>query len=68
MLTKTAGKYCFGDEITAADAYVVPQVYNAKRFQVDMTRFPVIDGIVKNLEGIEAFRKAHPSSQPDAAE
>jgi glutathione S-transferase len=67
-LAKFSGKYCFGDEITVADAYLVPQVYNAKRFKVDMSNFPTIEKIVGNLEGIVAFQKAHPSNQPDSTE
>uniref|UniRef100_A0A0N4Z3L8 maleylacetoacetate isomerase n=1 Tax=Parastrongyloides trichosuri TaxID=131310 RepID=A0A0N4Z3L8_PARTI len=66
MLQRTHGKFCVGDEITMADICIPPQVYNAKRFDVDMSRFPIISKINEELEKIEAFKKAHPSSQPDA--
>jgi len=59
------GRYCVGDSLTAADAFLVPQVYNAKRFKVDMTQMPVIMEIMDNLEGLEPFKKAHPDVQPD---
>lgn len=66
MLEKTAGKYCFGDEITMADLFLVPQVYNANRFKVEMSKFPNIVRINNELETIAAFKSAHPDQQPDA--
>ena len=68
FLANSSGKYCFGDKVTAADAYLIPQVYNAYRFKVEMDKFPTIVKIVANLEQLDAFKKAHPSSQPDATE
>ena len=65
LLSCRSGKYCVGDEVTAADAFLVPQVYNAKRFKVDMEEMPVITEIIANLENLEAFKKAHPDVQPD---
>ncbi|RKP23625.1 glutathione S-transferase [Syncephalis pseudoplumigaleata] len=64
-LVKTAGQYCVGDQITMADVYLPPQVYNAQRFGVDMSRFPTIARIDRNLASVEAFRQAHYSRQPD---
>ncbi|OWZ23858.1 Maleylacetoacetate isomerase [Phytophthora megakarya] len=65
-LVKTAGTYCFGDEVTLADLYLQPQVYNANRVGVDMTKYPIIARISTALEAVPAFQKAHPSQQPDA--
>jgi len=65
-LEKTAGKYCFGDQVTMADICLVPQVYNANRFNVDMTPFPLISAIVKRCNQLPAFIKALPENQPDA--
>lgn len=65
-LEETAGKYCLGDEVTLADLFLVPQVYNANRFKVDMSQFPNITRINENLSKLEAFQKAHPDQQPDA--
>lgn len=56
-LAKTAGKYCYGDDVTAADLCLVPQVYNANRFKVDMSQFPTIAAIEKNLAELEAFKQ-----------
>ena len=66
ILAKTKGKYCFSDNVTLADAFLVPQLYNARRFEVDMSKYPIIVEIESNLAEIEAFKKAHANSQPDA--
>ncbi|XP_013408478.1 maleylacetoacetate isomerase isoform X2 [Lingula anatina] len=68
VLEKTAGKYCIGDEITIADVALGPQIFNANRFKVDMTKFPIISRIVEELYKHEAFKAADPSRQPDCPE
>mmetsp|Transcript_9699 Transcript_9699/g.14613 ORF Transcript_9699/g.14613 Transcript_9699/m.14613 type:complete len:87 (-) Transcript_9699:102-362(-) len=65
LLEKYSGTYCFGDQVTFADCLLIPQIYNARRFSVDLTAFPNIVRIEKNLEKLEAFQKAHPDQQPD---
>lgn len=65
-IKKTAGKYCYGDEVSLVDICLIPQVYNAKRFGVDLSKFPTISAICDELEKLPAFQKAHPSVQPDA--
>merc|ERR1712168_1695583 len=65
LLEGCHGKYCVGDDVTAADCLLVPQVYNANRFKVDMAKFPVINQVCANLTELEAFKKAHPDNQPD---
>ncbi|KAK7074268.1 Glutathione S-transferase zeta-1 [Halocaridina rubra] len=67
-LSKSAGKYCVGDEVSLADCCLVPQVYNANRFQVDLVPFPTIVRINESLSSLEAFKAAHPSNQPDCPE
>ncbi|MGK0268971.1 MAG: maleylacetoacetate isomerase [Paraglaciecola sp.] len=64
MLEKT--KYCFGAQLTLADIYLIPQVYNALRFEVDMTLFPKIMNAYQNCNQIDAFIKAKPEHQLDA--
>nr|XP_037289327.1 maleylacetoacetate isomerase-like isoform X1 [Rhipicephalus microplus] len=64
-VSKTAGKYCVGDEVTIADACLVPQVYNANRFKIDMSQFPTLSRVSTALESLPAFKAAHPSCQPD---
>lgn len=65
-LKQSAGRFCYRDEVTLADAFLVPQVFNAKRFNVDLTRFPAIDRVHRHCEELEAFQMAHPSQQPDS--
>ncbi|KAJ0399605.1 hypothetical protein P43SY_008924 [Pythium insidiosum] len=65
-LEKTAGAFCVGDSLTLADLYLEPQVYNANRFSVDMTKFPLIARISAALADLPEFKAAHPSQQPDA--
>ena len=65
LLAKSSGKYCVGDQITMADCCLVPQIYNANRFAVDMNQFPNITRILNALEVEKAFIAAHPNNQPD---
>ncbi|KAG9291591.1 hypothetical protein G9A89_022010 [Geosiphon pyriformis] len=65
QLTKTAGQYCFGDQLTLADLCLVPQVFNARRFQVDLSQFPIIERIDARLNKLTPFHDAHPSNQID---
>jgi maleylacetoacetate isomerase len=66
MLEHTAGTYCVGDAVTMADLCLVPQVYNARRFKVDLSAFPLISRIDATLSALPAFVAAHPDKQPDA--
>jgi maleylpyruvate isomerase len=60
------GKLCFGDTPTVADLCLVPQVFNARRFNIDMSRYPTIERIVDHAAQIDAFVRAAPGQQPDA--
>lgn len=60
------GKFCHGDQITLADICLVPQVFNAKRFNCDMSRYPTISRINDELLKNDAIAKAHPDLQPGA--
>jgi maleylacetoacetate isomerase len=60
------GKYCVGDTVTLADVVLVPQVYNAIRWGVEMKNFPKINKIVDHLRTLPPFLAAHPDSQPDS--
>jgi maleylpyruvate isomerase len=63
---KTRGRFSFGDTPTLADVYLIPQVESARRFNVDMNRWPLISAIDKACGEMEAFKKAAPMAQPDA--
>ena len=60
------GDFCFGRSPSMADVYLVPQVESARRFKVDLSRWPLIQAVDAACAQLEAFRKAAPSAQPDA--
>ena len=62
----STGTFCEGDVPTMADCCLVPQVYNANRFKVDMSAFPTIRRINDACLETEEFDKARPENQPDA--
>ena len=62
----STGRFCHGDTPTLADACLVPQVFNARRFEVDMQPFPTIARIDTECLKLEAFAAAAPGSQADA--
>lgn len=66
ILERTAGTYCFGDTLTLADCCLVPQVYNARRFECDLSPYPNVVRIDAVLNKLEAFSQAAPENQPDA--
>ena len=61
------GRFCHGDSPGFADCVLVPQVANAVRFKVELAEFPTIRRINDECLELEAFRKAAPENQPDAA-
>lgn len=66
LLERTAGAYSFGDSVTAADLCLVPQVYNAQRFGVDLAAFPTIQRVDATLSTLDAFAASRPDVQIDA--
>ncbi len=66
QLQNSAGTYCFADTISVADICLVAQVYNAIRFNVDMSAYPLINKVVENCNKLPAFIKAAPENQHDA--
>ena len=61
------GNFCFGGQPGLADVYLVPQVESARRFKVDMARWPLISAVDAACGQLEAFALAAPALQPDAA-
>ncbi|MQA39482.1 maleylacetoacetate isomerase [Rugamonas aquatica] len=60
------GRYCHGDTPTLADCCLVPQVFSAQRFGVDLAPYPTVMRIHAACGELPAFQQAHPSQQPDA--
>jgi maleylacetoacetate isomerase len=61
------GAHLYGSNVTLADVCLVPQLYNARRFDVDLAPFPTLVAIGRTLEALPAFVAARPEAQPDAA-
>ncbi|WP_313076338.1 maleylacetoacetate isomerase [Melaminivora sp.] len=61
------GRFCHGDAPGLADCCLVPQVFNAQRFNCPMDGYPTIARIVAECEALPAFQQAAPERQPDAA-
>lgn len=61
-----AADFCHGETPTLADCFLVPQVFNAQRFNIDLAPYPNVARINANCVQLPAFAHAHPSQQPDA--
>ncbi len=60
------GKFCHGDAPTMADCCLVPQIFNAQRYQCDTASYPVTMRVFAHCMQLDAFDRAQPSKQPDA--
>lgn len=67
LLEEKAGKYSTGDQVSLADVFLVPQVASARKFNVDMSKFPTLDRINQALIELPEFQAAAPDRQPDAS-
>lgn len=61
------GDFCAGDSPSMADCVLIPQVYNARRFSVDLSEYPNIVRIWDQCQALAAFRQASPEQQVDAS-
>lgn len=59
------GQFCVGDAPSIADCCLVPQLYNARRFEVDLSAYPILSEIDARCAELPAFQAAHPGQQPD---
>lgn len=59
------GPFILGDNVTLADAFMVPQMYNARRFEIALGDYPKLVAAVDHCNGLEAFRSAAPEAQAD---
>jgi maleylacetoacetate isomerase len=66
LVARHAGAFAFGDAPTIADCCLVPQVYSATRYEVDVSAWPAIAGAAARAAEHPAFQAAHPNQQPDA--
>jgi maleylacetoacetate isomerase len=63
---KKSGRYTLGDDVTLADVVIVPQIFNAKRFDCRLDHVPTVMGIFDRCMELPAFIEAQPARQPDA--
>ena len=61
-----AGRFCHGDAPGLADCYLVPQLYNARRFGVDVAPYATLRRVEEACAALAPFQAAHPDRQPDA--
>ena len=62
----TDGRHCHGSAVTLADVFLLPQVFNARRVQLDLAPWPRLTAVAAHLEALPAFDAARPERQPDA--
>jgi maleylpyruvate isomerase len=60
------GQHMFGSALTLADVFIVPQMYNARRFKCDVAPYPRLRAICAHLESLPQFARAAPEAQPEA--
>lgn len=65
---QATGRFCHGDAPTMADCCLVPQIFNAQRFQTDLSPFPTVMRVFDACMQLPAFDAAQPSRQPEAAQ
>lgn len=61
----TAGRHLVRDGVTLADIYLIPQLYNARRFHVDLAPYPTLLRVEGECNALGEFQSAHPNAQPD---
>ena len=66
LISQTDGPYTMGDVVSLADVCLIPQVYNANRFDIPLEPYPRIRNAVSHCLSLESFQKAAPEHQPDA--
>lgn len=66
LVAKSRGDYCFGNSVTVADVFLIPQMYNANRFNCELSPYPNLVEITERLNLLEPFINASPENQPDA--
>lgn len=67
LLAEQSSEFCHGREPTLADLCLVPQVYNARRFNCELADYPTVVAIDARCQTLPAFQAAHPQQQPDAS-
>lgn len=64
MVKQIGGRFCAGNDITIADCFLIPQMYNAQRFGVDVKSYKELYKIYERCMELDPFDKASPEKQP----
>ncbi len=62
---KRTGRFCLGSQFTMADVCLVPQVFNAQRYNCELSAYPTVMKVFEAGAALDAVRKVEPSTQPD---
>ena len=68
LAASTQGTFCMGDSVSLADVCLIPQLYNANRFGIDLGPYPTLAAINTHCLTLDAFKSAAPEQQPDSPE
>jgi maleylpyruvate isomerase len=63
--SQTAGRFLVRDGVTLADIYLVPQLYSARRFGIELEPYPTLRRVDAECSALAEFQSAHPNAQPD---
>ena len=66
LLHASGGSFSWGERVTLADVFLVPQYYNAQRFGADTEPYPKLSAVAERCAQLPAFAAAHPDNQPDS--
>jgi maleylacetoacetate isomerase/maleylpyruvate isomerase len=66
MVARHGAGFAFGDRPTVADCFLIPQIWNSSRFEVNLGPFPALSAVAARAAAHPAFVAAHPGRQPDA--
>jgi maleylacetoacetate isomerase len=67
VLARNNSSYSFSEQPCMADLFIVPQVYNARRFEIPLEDFPNLTRVVDSCNELPAFQQAMPEMQPDSS-
>ena len=65
-LERGSGRFSVGDAVSIADLCLIPQLFNARRFELDLSAYPTVLRVEEACVALDAFERAHPAKQPDA--
>ena len=66
LAASKSGAFCMGDSVSLADICLIPQLYNANRFGIELGPYPKLAAINTHCMTLEAFQRAAPRRQPDS--